>query len=72
MTSGERVADWASWLEAWISGYRAHACGVPNDAEELMRAANKAWQESGGELARKVNEGVISEEDARALLGGRS
>lgn len=76
-TPGRRGSESASrpmttdWMEAWCSGFNAARDGLSgDDAREFMAAMQAAFDRSGAEMARKVNEGVITESEARTAMGG--
>lgn len=59
----------AAWIEAWTSGFNACRDGVPHDdAEAFMSAMQEAFDRSGSEMARKVNEGAITADEAREAM----
>lgn len=57
------------WMEAWCSGFNAARDGLTgDDPQAFLAAMQAAFDCSGPEMARKVNEGVITEAEARAAM----
>lgn len=50
------MADFNEWLEAWTSGFNAHrdSPDLTEDGFALLTAAQRAWENSGGEQAKRV------------------